>query len=420
MSRIQRSMKYAALATALAFGFALGLNAQPQLPPDDGSGGGNGGVPVLTPVQLLGQALFFDAALSSPNGQSCSSCHDAGAGWADPANVRDPLNSPTSEGAVSHLYGRRNAPAVTYGRYAPAFFYDAPSGSYIGGRYWDGRAHDPAAQAKATFLDHLEMNNPGPHQIVQAVRQSAYAAGFEALFGAAFWDDEVAAFERIAGCLAAYQQSHVLNGFTSRYDRYLAGDRTALTARERGGLALFEGRGTCVTCHTSRLGADRSGPLFTSFRYYNIGVPKNPRNPFYDMSKSINPAGHHYVDLGLGGVLGVASENGKFKVPSLRNVALTPPYMHNGVFMTLYDAVMFHNTRDTDSHWGPAEVPGTIATGPFAAGATPAPEGPTLPPDPGDSPGGGAGTLGHLNLSAQEVDQIVAFLDSLSDSKPAQ
>jgi len=418
MSPFRLVLSFTALAAALAFGAIQRAEAQRHLPPDGGPGGGGPGVPTLTSQQLLGQSIFLDTSLSTPDGQSCASCHDPGTGWADARNVLDPFNGPTSEGVVAGRFGRRNSPAVTYGDFAPPFHFDVLTGMYVGGRYWDGRAPNPLEQAKLPFLDHVEMNNHGPRNVVLAVRKSSYAGLFEALFSRDIWKDEDLAFDRIAECLAAFQASHVLNRFNSRYDRYRAGDVPALTPWERSGLALFEGRGGCAGCHPSQVRPGVGRPLFTTYRYYNLGVPKNPRNPFYDMPPPINPAGHDYVDLGLGGTLGIESENGKFKVPSLRNVDLTPPYMHNGAFGTLYDAVMFHNTRDTDSRWGPPEVPWNIATGPTTARSVPTPEGPTMPPHPGEPPVGGQGRIGDLMLGAGEVDQIVAYLKALSDGPP--
>jgi cytochrome c peroxidase len=417
MTRIKRALTLTALAVALTFGFITMAEAQRHAPPDDGTQGGVPGEPVLTPQQLLGQFIFYDTSLSAPKGESCATCHEAGAGWADARSVLDPTNLPTSEGAVHDRFGRRNSPTVAYGASIPPFLYDALTGSYIGGRYWDGRAHSPIDQAKATLLDRLEMNNLRAQSVVRAVHNSSYAGKFEALYGPVVWNNDALAFDHIAECLAAFQASHVMNRFNSRYDRSREGDPVALSPTERAGQALFEGRGTCIACHSSQARPDGGRAMFTNFRYYNLGVPKNPRNPFYDMPPAINPAGPNYIDLGLGGVLGVASENGKFKVPSLRNVSATPPYTHNGVFTTLYDVVMFHNTRDVDSRWGPPEVPTNVAIGAMTAGGGLTPEGPTIPPDPGeDTPRGEPGRLGHLKLSNLEVAQIVAFLETLRDA----
>ena len=407
------------VAVVLTFVFVNSPQAQRVIAPGDGPGGDRPGGPVLTPQQLVGQAMFHDASLSTPQGQSCASCHDAVVGWVNPVSVMNPYNFPSSEGAVHDRFGPRNTPTVAYSHFTPPFFYDALTKSYVGGRYRDGRAHDSLAQARATLLNRVEMNNPNVKSIVRAVQQSSYAAQFEALFGQDVWNNDETAFALIARCLEDFQTSHVMNAFNSRFDRYQAGDKPALTPQEVAGLAVFESRGTCSSCHFNQVSPDGTRPLLTNFRYYNLGVPKNPRNPFYDMSLALNPDGHNYVDLGLGGVLHAAQENGKFKVPSLRNVALTPPYMHNGVFTTLKDVVMFMNTRDIDSRWGPPEVPSNIATGPLTAIHVEADYGRTMPGDPGDgSPGAGVGTIGNLKLTNAEIDQLVAFLGSVSDAPP--
>ena len=127
-------------------------------------------------------------------------------------------------------------------------------------------------------------------------------------------------------------------------------------------------------------GGGSSTVLFTDFRYYNLGLPKNTEYPLDQQ-----PAGT--VDLGLGAILGVASENGKFKNPHLRNIALTPPYMHNGVLKTLKEVVHFYNTRDIPGLWNPPEVPENVETG----------------------------LLGNLGLTSSEEDAIVAFMMTFTD-----
>jgi cytochrome c peroxidase len=120
------------------------------------------------------------------------------------------------------------------------------------------------------------------------------------------------------------------------------------------------------------------------------GVPKNPKNKFYTLDAKNNPAGKDFVDLGLGGQLKKQSENGKFKVPSLRNVARTAPYMHNGYFATLQDVVKFYNTRDVASAGWPApEVTENI----------------------------NKQDMGNLKLTDSEIGAIVAFLNTLTDTK---
>jgi len=147
-----------------------------------------------------------------------------------------------------------------------------------------------------------------------------------------------------------------------------------------------ENKGLCAECHPSGPGPNQEPPLFTDFTYDNLGVPKNPENPYYYLPKSLNPDGEQFVDLGLGSIVEKLEENGKFRVPTLRNVAVTAPYMHNGVFKTLRQVVVFYNTRDVGP-WPAPEVPQNV----------------------------NREELGDLGLAEQEVDAIVAFLRTLTD-----
>ena len=122
-----------------------------------------------------------------------------------------------------------------------------------------------------------------------------------------------------------------------------------------------EDKGKCAACHPSRPAEDGSPPLFTDFTYDNLGTPRNPESPFYLLPPALNPDGFDLVDLGLGTTVGDPGENGKFRVPTLRNAAVTPPYMHNGAFKTLYSVVAFYNTRDVEG--GPLFLPRTTLTG---------------------------------------------------------
>ncbi|MFC2076330.1 cytochrome-c peroxidase, partial [candidate division KSB1 bacterium] len=187
--------------------------------------------------------------------------------------------------------------------------------------------------------------------------------------------------------IAAYEMSGELNQFSSKYDLYLAG-RVELSEREINGLALFEDetKGNCSACHPSRPGADGSPPLFTDFTYDNLGVPRNPENPFYFLPEGLNPDGMRFIDLGLGGVLEKSEEYGKFKVPSMRNVAKTGPYMHNGLFKTTYQVISFYNTRDI-APWPEPEVLANV----------------------------NRDELGDLGLSQKEIEDIVIFLNTLTD-----
>ena len=165
-----------------------------------------------------------------------------------------------------------------------------------------------------------------------------------------------------------------------------------LSLLEQRGLELFEAedKGNCAACPPSQPGPNGEPPLFTDFTYDNLGVPKNEKLPFFAMPSEFNPQGKSYRDPGMADNLSIfdsAEQQGKFKVSTLRNVANTGPYMHNGIFSTLEEAVEFYNTRDVDSKWGPPEIPKNV----------------------------NKEELGDLLLTDDELKAIVAFLKTLSD-----
>ncbi|MCM5571579.1 c-type cytochrome [Burkholderiaceae bacterium FT117] len=352
----------------------------------------------------LGRLLFEDTNLSNPPGQSCATCHAAGAGFADPDR-----SAPTSKGVLPGRFGDRNTPTAAYMAFSPAFHYDEAEGHYVGGQFWDGRAATLEAQAKEPFLNPLEMANESAAQVVEKVRAASYAPLFVEVFGRDALADPGKAYERVAEAIAAWQRTAAFSPFSSKYDAFLAG-RARLSAQELRGLRLFEreDKGNCAACHPVARGEDGRGGLGTDFTYDNLGVPKNPANPFYRLAAEHNPAGQAYVDRGLGGVVGKAGEYGKFKVPTVRNVALTAPYMHNGYFESLRAVVDFYNTRDVKPRCAQEFVPEREA---LRLGCWPRPE---------MVANVNSDELGKLGLSAREVDDIVAFLHTLTDGwKPA-
>jgi cytochrome c peroxidase len=336
----------------------------------------------MTQKETLGKKLFFDKNLSTPIGQACSDCHSPEAGFANPN-----INYPVSQGVHKDRFGNRNDLPAAYAAFSPSFHYDTDEGLYVGGQFWDGRATDLVEQAKGPFLNFLEMSNPDAKAVVEKVRNSEYADLFTSVFGKASFDDPNKAYDMIAEAIAAYEKSSELNQFNSKYDLYLTG-KVALTEQERRGLKLFEDgeKGNCSACHPSQPGTDGTPPLFTDFTYDNLGVPQNPENPFYYLPKNLNPNGVYFVDLGLGGVLNKPSENGKFKVPSLRNVSKTAPYLHNGIFRNLRQVVVFYNTRDLGP-WPVPEVRMNV----------------------------NHDELGNIGLTEEEIDDIVAFMNTLTD-----
>ncbi|MCU0841162.1 MAG: c-type cytochrome [Thiobacillaceae bacterium] len=353
----------------------------------------------LSAKASLGQAIFFDRDLSEPAGQSCASCHDPGRAFADP----DP-GAVTSRGATPPLVGNRNTPSSMYAAYSPAFHHDATVGHYVGGQFLDGRAATLEDQARGPFLNPLEMANADAAMVVGKLRRAAYAPLFEQVFGQGALDETEPAYRRVAEALAAFQRTPGFSPFTSKYDAWLAG-KARLTDQELRGLRLFEAedKGNCAACHPSRPGPKGEPPLFTDFTYDNLGVPRNPDNPFLRAPARLNPAGELHTDRGLGAVVNRRSEDGKFKVPTLRNVALTGPYMHNGYFRTLAGVLAFYNHRDRRP---PCAAPLLAEHEALRRGCWPVPE--VIANVNRDE-------LGDLGLKKQEMDDIVAFLKTLTD-----
>jgi cytochrome c peroxidase len=325
----------------------------------------------LSPLEQLGKIMYQDMDFSFNATQSCQTCHHQVAGFADPTNSRDPYYTVVSLGDDGVSKGGRNAPSSAYAGYSPPLQQDE-NGNYVGGLFWDGRATgatlgDPLAeQAQGPPLNPVEMGMPDKEAVVEVVRNADYAELFIDVFDAGALDDVDAAFDNIARAIAAYECSVEVQKFNARYDQGI------LTAQEQRGMALFETN--CAQCH-SMDDATGQGPLFTNYTYANIGVPPNPL-------LEGNP-----LDLGLGPVVNDPAQDGKFKVPTLRNVGLSAPYSHNGYFPTLRHIVQFKNTRDV-ANWEGPEVSDNLNTT----------------------------DIGNLGLSDDEVDDIVAFLMTLTDN----
>jgi cytochrome c peroxidase len=343
----------------------------------------------LTPEEELslsrkvGRALFMDDRLSEPAGQSCATCHDPARAFTDPRSTL----FPTSPGADVRHFGVRSAPSVSYAAFSPAFQYVADDDTYQGGQFWDGRADTLEAQAKAPFLNPLEMANPDAAAVVAKVRAADYAPLFRRRFGDAVFDDVDRAYGAIATAIADFERGPEVSPFSSKYDAFLRGE-AELTEAEARGLALFNDprKGNCAACHPSEPSPDGTPPLFTDFTYDNLGIPRNPENPFYALPPDLNPDGAGYVDLGLGGPLKDPAQNGRFKVSTLRNVAVTAPYGHNGYFGDLRSVVDFYDTRDVKA-WPRPEVEETV----------------------------NHDELGDLGLTDPEVNDLVTFLGVLTD-----
>ena len=251
----------------------------------------------LTDKQWLGKQLFFDTNLSEPAGQACAACHASQVGWTGPDAMIN-LGGVVYEGAMTGRFGNRKPPSSAYGGDSPILNFDTTNG-WTGGMFWDGRAAgltlgDPLAeQAMGPFLNPLEQNNASAGVVVDKVKQSQYANLFIEVWGTHAFDDTEQAYQMIGRSIAAYERSVEVSPRNSRYDTYV-GTGNGLTAQETLGLSLFNGKAQCDKCH--------SGQDFTDFTYDNLGVPKNPINPFYS-ELAFNSLGASWVDLGLGGYL---------------------------------------------------------------------------------------------------------------------
>lgn len=390
----------------------------------------------LTPREQLGKYLYFDENLSKNGNQSCATCHDPAVGYTGPDAAIN-AHGAVYPGSDPALFGNRKPPSAAYAGDSLPLRFDPVSVTWIGGMFWDGRATgkvlgDPLAeQAKAPFLNPLEQALTSPEELCNQVKAGAYTSLFEQVWRAGSLDCTRANLvdDRIGLSVAAYERSAEVNPYTSKFDLYwdkakakrldVTKIRTSnytkyrhlgLTDTELYGLALFSDpmQANCASCHSLKLGS-KGYPLFTDYSYDNLGVPRNPENPFYN-NLAYNPQGSAWVDTGLGGYLetvqpqSAAQEMGKMKVPTLRNVDKRPStnfvkaYGHNGYFKSLSDIVRFYAARGMMSGMGGGM--------------------------------GGAGMCGGIMVPEPEVDQnlatlnhircrdqsyIVAFLKTLTD-----
>jgi len=240
----------------------------------------------------LGRRLFFDPMLSSDRSISCASCHKPEFAFAD--------NVALSAGVDGRL-GTRNTPTVMNTAARTSMF-------------WDGRAETLEEQAIFPIENPLEMDLPIAQALERLNADPDYARAFQQAYGGP------ATARSLGRALAAYQKS--LESARSPYDRYALGDDSAISEAAKRGRLLFIGKGKCADCH--------SGEDFTSDRFRNIGL--------YN--------GTTLADRGRGAVTGNPADDGQFKVPSLRNVAVTAPYMHNGMFATLREVLEYYNHPD--------------------------------------------------------------------------
>ncbi|MBN8902761.1 MAG: cytochrome-c peroxidase [Rhodospirillales bacterium 69-11] len=363
-------------------------------------------------ITTLGRDLFFDPALSASGRVACATCHDPRFGFS-PANAE----AVQPGGATLEQVGTRAVPSLSYAQFSPSFsehYYESDEdgdGSVdagpTGGFTWDGRASRARDQARIPLLAPNEMANASPAAVVTRLASGPHAAALRTLYGQDLFADPDRAFDAVLDALEVFQQDQATFApFTSKYDAWLRGS-AQLTAAEDRGRRLFEdpGKGNCAQCHISRPSGSGALPLFTDYGLVALGVPRNVAIP-----ANRDPG---YFDLGLCGperrdLTDHPDYCGLFKTPSLRNVALRRSFFHNGVMHSLRDAVAFYVERDVaPQRWYPTDAHGVVRK------FDDLPE--RFWENVNDEPpfGGEAGDAPRL--SPAEIDDVVAFLQTLTD-----
>jgi cytochrome c peroxidase len=237
----------------------------------------------------LGKQLFFDPILSSDSSLSCASCHNPNFAFADSVSISF---------GVGQRLGIRNAPSImNLDPNAPMFY--------------DGRARNLQDQVHFPIQDSNEMRLSTKDLLDRLTRHKLYAPWFQTLY------QQAPSVELLSKAIAAYEQT--LQSAQTPFDAFMAGDNSALNASAKRGRKLFLGnKAKCFDCHF--------GPDFTGNEFKNIGL--------YDAQK--------WTDKGLYNQTHMEQDLGKFKVPGLRNVAVTGPYMHNGQFKTLEEVIAYY------------------------------------------------------------------------------
>jgi cytochrome c peroxidase len=405
-------------------------------------GAATAGATGMSPKQELGKKIFFDKNLSINANQSCATCHAPEVGWTGPDTLQNSKGG-VYRGSIPERMGNRKPPSSAYVTQSPVLHFNKKEKVFVGGNFWDGRAtgarlKNPAAeQAQGPFLNALEHGFADAACVVNKVCSAPYGAALDKLWPgscAIAWPADITAgcgtdnykavlpeaerakvdlaYDRIALAIADYEGSAEVNSFSSRFDAWRAGKGT-LTAQEQLGFKLFNVKGKCAKCHLSK----GTKPLFTDFTYDNLGIPRNPGNPFYTQT-AYNPEGASWVDPGLGVFLATEKayrsksrgHYGAHKVPTLRNVDKRPSpdvvkvYGHNGYFKSLKEIVHFYNTRDTLPVCNPGD-PGERVT------CWPVPE---------TALNMNSEEMGNLKLTDAEEDAIVAFMKTLNDGEAAR
>jgi cytochrome c peroxidase len=361
--------------------FAVGALATAGIAADEGPPLGLPPVPIpadnpQTPEKIaLGDKLFHDKRFSKTGEVACANCHDA-----DKAFTDSPLS--VSEG-IEKLTGTRNAPTVVNAAYFETMF-------------WDGRSPSLEDQALHPFLNPVEMALENHDPILKIVRsEPEYVSAFQAVFGKS---PESITMTEVTKAIASFERTQVAGN--SPFDQYYFGGKSgALTDAQKRGFDLFVNKGRCVSCHR----VEQTQALFTDNRFHNIGVGINdiqddaPMLATAFIEADVKKADvdvkvltdKRTSELGRFAVSRGFDDLGSFKTPTLRNVAATAPYMHDGSLATLEDVIKHYNNGGVTNEGDPVND--------FLSGG-----------------------IRPLNLTDEEIADLVAFMESLTSPEYAK
>jgi cytochrome c peroxidase len=316
----------------------------------------------LTPDRIaLGRKLYFDTRLSKDGTLACATCHDVSRGFADHRSV--------SEGIGDHL-GKRSAPTTM-------------NAALMQSQFWDGRAPSLEEQAKLPILNPIEMGHPDAASVMAAVRTDP---SYEGLFQKAY--GRAPNYDDLGRAIASFERTLIF--LDAPFDRFAGGDGKALSPSAQRGLALFNGKARCVSCHM----INSSNPLGTDNLFHNIGVSARRQNfeALAGQALGVLKDGSNtealdklaietdMSELGRFLVTKKREDIGAFKTEQLRNVGITAPYMHDGSLKTLWDVLDHYNKGgETNAYLD--------------------------------------GGIEPLNLSEEEINDVVAFLFALTDMR---
>jgi cytochrome c peroxidase len=329
---------------------------------------------------------------------SCSTCHEPAKSFTD---HRDSVaHGMVSVGDDGKSLGSRNTPMAAYANTSPSFHFNDKLKEYVGGQFLDGRSNTLADQAMGPPLNPVEMGLPDAETLVKRLQENPfYVDTFKRLYGETVFESSskegvLSAFQGFANALQAFENTEQFSSYDSKYDRFLKGEYELTVLEDLGRTLFFSNNNVnCNSCHLLKTEDSKQEP-FTNHQYRNIGVPSN---------RELISLGHLKVDFIDHGLLENpavtdSKYDGKFKNPSLRNVAVTAPYMHNGVFKELRTVMEFYDhynnperaiNPETGKPWRSPEVPNTVDKADLEAQA----------------------------LTDRKIDALVAFMKILTDQR---